>query len=108
MREYFTADLHFGHPNIIVYTGRPFLKDSDLREPYISGQPKWTSREIALECAEKMAKRLIAEINMRCKKDDVLNHIGDFCCYGRARGVEGSRVQAVEYEKLKRAFRNIL
>lgn len=47
-----------------------------------------------------MNERLIAEVNMRCKEDDILYHVGDFCVYGRARGVEGMRKPAEAYERL--------
>ena len=74
MREFFTADLHFGHGNILDYCDRPFKN------------------------AEHMNKRLIDEINMRCKPEDTLYHNGDFCCYGKVRGVEGMRHPASFYE----------
>jgi len=48
--------------------------------------------------AEHMNERLIGEINMRCTENDTLYHLGDFCCYGRARGVEGMRKHATYYE----------
>jgi calcineurin-like phosphoesterase family protein len=76
MREFFTADLHFGHGNIIHFCNRPF-------------------RDV-----EHMNERLIGEINMRCKPEDILYHVGDFCCYGRARGVEGMRKHAKEYQDM--------
>lgn len=76
MFEFFTSDLHFGHSNIIGYSNRPY---SD---------------------AEEMNAKLIANINSRCKAEDVLYHVGDFACYGKAIGVEGSRVNPREYEAL--------
>jgi calcineurin-like phosphoesterase family protein len=75
MKEFFTADLHFGHGNIIKYCYRPF-KDAD-----------------------HMNKRLIANINERCKPEDTLYHDGDFMCYGRARGEEGMRNKSEFYEQ---------
>ena len=72
---FFTSDLHFGSQNIITYCERPF-KD-----------------------VNHQTERLIKNINMRCKENDVLYHIGDFVMYGRERGVEVNRIKPVEYEK---------
>jgi len=47
-----------------------------------------------------MNKRLIAEINMRCKPEDTLIHVGDFCCYGNERGVSGVKTKAREWEDM--------
>ena len=76
MFEWFTADLHLGHGNIIKYCNRPY-KD-----------------------VEHMNERLIANINDRCRTDDILYHLGDFCTYGRAKGVEGLRLHPIVYEVL--------
>ena len=73
---YFTSDLHFGSSNIIKYCDRPF------------------------KSADHMNKRLLAEINMRCKPEDTLYHVGDFVLYGKERGIENTRVKASEYEKM--------
>lgn len=73
MHEFFTADLHFGHPAIIGYCDRPF-RDVD-----------------------HMNARLIANINERCTENDILYHLGDFLTYGRAKGVEGLREKASYY-----------
>ena len=68
MRRYWTADWHVGHGNIIRYANRPF-------------------RDV-----EHMNDRLIGEANMRAKKGDLLVHVGDFCCRGTEKGVEGLRL----------------
>ena len=73
---FWSSDLHLGHSNIIKYCDRPFRD------------------------AEHMNKRLIDEINMRCKPTDTLFHVGDFCCYGNDRGVEGLRTKAEEYASM--------
>lgn len=76
MNEFLTADLHYGSHNIIKYCGRPFRD------------------------AQHMNKRLTANINERCKPGDILYHIGDYCTYGKERGVESMRLHAYEYEAL--------
>ena len=73
MRTFWSSDAHLGHGNIIKYCNRPFRD------------------------AEHMNKRLIASINERCKPEDVLIHVGDFCCYGNDRGISGSRTKAEEW-----------
>ena len=55
MTRYFTADPHYGHSKIILYTGRPF-RDCD-----------------------HMNKHIINEANMRVKPEDECICVGDFC-----------------------------
>jgi len=101
MTVFYSADLHFGHPNILVYADRPWYKPEDLSKPFdrdVNGKPHWVSREIAMERAERMNTRLAAEINMRCKPTDVLIHVGDFCCYGNDRGIAGVKTKSREWE----------
>jgi calcineurin-like phosphoesterase family protein len=57
-KVFFTADLHFGHRNIIGYCGRPF---SDGGE---------------------MDAKIISSINETVSKNDILYVIGDFCHKG--------------------------
>lgn len=52
--DWFTADLHLGHGNIMRYTGRPF------------------------DTVEQMDDRMMANINERVGQDDVLWVLGDF------------------------------
>lgn len=54
MRYWFTADLHFGHANIIKFCNRPFKN------------------------VEDMNYKLLRNINDVVKYDDVLIHVGDF------------------------------
>ena len=74
MNEFWTADLHLGHANIIKYCNRPFKN------------------------IDHMNDRLISEINMRCKEGDVLYHLGDFCFRGNERGAKCSLTRAEEYQ----------
>jgi len=76
MAAYFTSDLHFGHGSIIKYCQRPF-RDRD-----------------------HMLKHMITIINQRVKPNDTLYHIGDFCAYGREKGVMGDKAPATYYEDL--------
>ena len=75
-KRYWTADLHLGHGHLIDYCKRPF------------------------KSIEHMNERLIAEINMRCKPEDTLVHVGDAVTKGVAKGVEGLRLKWADYRKL--------
>jgi len=55
VKYWFTADLHFGHENIIKYCRRPFIN------------------------LDSMDCRLIDNWNSRVKQDDYIFHLGDFC-----------------------------
>lgn len=70
---FFTADLHLGHKNIIEFCNRPF-KD-----------------------VEHMNKRLIANINERCKPTDTLYHLGDFAFTS---GQQGTPINPQQYEEM--------
>ena len=74
--EYYSADLHLGSKNIIEYCGRPF------------------------KSAQHQIKRLIGEINNRCRPGDTLYHNGDFVLYGKERGVESIRIKPIEFENM--------
>jgi len=54
MRTYITGDFHWGHENIIKYTGRPF------------------------ESIDQMNQALITNANELVHEDDVVYHVGDF------------------------------
>jgi len=73
--DFYTADLHLGSTNIIEYCGRPF------------------------KSGEHQIKRLIGEINNRCRPGDTLYHNGDFVLYGKERGIESIRIKPIEFEK---------
>ncbi len=74
MNILFTADMHLGHGNIIKYANRPY---KDVYE---------------------MHEKLINNWNSRVKEHDKVIHIGDFCCIGNERGIEGFRTKAKEWE----------
>ena len=58
MKYWFTSDTHFGHANIIGYTGRPFKDVIHMNE------------------------ELIRRWNTRVKPDDTVFHLGDFAMMG--------------------------
>jgi len=55
MKYWFTSDTHFGHRNIIRYTGRPFSS------------------------AGRMDKEIVRRWNKKVKPGDVVFHLGDLC-----------------------------
>ena len=86
--RFWTADLHLGHPSIVLYCKRPFVPE---------GTTAFRDKEHAVEVAKKMNTRLIANINERCKPEDALVHVGDFCTKGVAKEVEGLRLKYSDY-----------
>lgn len=70
---FFTADLHFGHANIIKLCKRPF-------------------RDV-----QHMNTALINRWNERVKPEDTVYHLGDFCFTGRG---SGSPAYPRAYERL--------
>ena len=74
-----SADWHLNHGNVIQYDERPFRD------------------------AEHMRERLIAEANMRLGREDILVHVGDFMCYGSAKGVPGEKIPWYEHAALVEA-----
>lgn len=72
--RFWTADFHFSHPSIIKYCNRPF------------------------KSAERMAEVIIQRANERAKnRDDVIIHVGDFCCWGNEKGIMGSKIKPIDY-----------
>ena len=74
MNVFFTSDLHFGSSNINKYCDRPYKSALDAE------------------------RKLINNINSRCKEGDVLYHVGDFILYGKERGIENMRRKPEYYE----------
>lgn len=84
MREFFTADYHLGHYNIIKYTNRPFSS------------------------VEEMDKKIIANCNQRTKENDIVYDLGDHCLYGNKKTGNGEETRASEYIKQLNAQRIFL
>ena len=76
MERLFTSDLHMGHRNVVKYCDRPF------------------------KSVEHMNESLIRNIQSRVKPDDILFHLGDFCCKGPERGVPGCTTKALQWEAI--------
>ena len=76
MKNFYTADLHLGHANIIKYCNRPF------------------------DTAEEMNEKLIAGWNSRVKPEDSVFVLGDFCFRNGPNGKPGEGLQSKsEYYK---------
>lgn len=83
MKIWFTADTHFGHKKIAFYAKRRFCMTAEELSTLDSiwnsksfnnnWSPSWSS-------VSKMDDHLIKKINEYVKKDDILWHLGDFCC----------------------------
>ena len=65
MRQLWTADLHFGHANIIKYTNRPYPDVHTMNES------------------------LVYNWNRKVKSDDLVYIVGDFCFKNSKGGKEG-------------------
>lgn len=94
-RKFLTADEHLGHGNIAVYSNRPWVKPRHLKEDGYT----WINEEACLEVSKTMNFNLIHRWNERVSPEDTVYHVGDFCVKGRARGYEGLRRKAEEYEQ---------
>jgi calcineurin-like phosphoesterase family protein len=64
MSLWFTADTHFGHTNIIKYSGRPY------------------------DNVEEMDEALIANWNARVHPGDIVYHLGDFAFKAKNNAIE--------------------
>lgn len=71
--NFFTADTHFGHENIIKYCNRPFKNVNHMDET------------------------LIRNWNQRVKLNDTVYVLGDFCFKG---GIEGGTSKSIIYQSL--------
>jgi calcineurin-like phosphoesterase family protein len=76
---YLTSDCHFDHANIIVYCGRPFLKEGDI----IPGTQQWVNDKVKKDRANWMNETIIERWNKTVKNTDIVYNLGDFCyCRG--------------------------
>lgn len=76
MSTFLSADLHWGHFNIIRYCGRPFAT------------------------LEEMHNALIKNWNARVKPSDTVIHVGDWCFKNTVNGKEGTPNKAEYWQSL--------
>ena len=84
MKIWFTADTHFSHKRIPLYTKRKFCLTKEEQKKldliWIQGggpnSSRWTP---SWDSISKMNDHLINKINEYVKKDDILYHLGDYC-----------------------------
>lgn len=82
MKTFFTSDTHFGHANIIRYSGRPFLKEGDVVVDRNTQKEEWVNGVIKRQRAKEMDEELIRLWNEKISNEDEVYHLGDFC-FGR-------------------------
>lgn len=92
MKRYWSADIHFGHANILKYCNRPSLRKTDLDE-----KGDWVSSEVAVAAADRADKFNINNFNGRIKPEDQVIHVGDFINYGLVKGVMGLKNKPSHY-----------
>lgn len=73
---WFTADLHFGHGNIIKYCQRPFLSGEEQARAREDARGNW---RVSAETVRRHDEALLAAINDRVGEEDELWVVGDFC-----------------------------
>lgn len=78
MKYWFSSDTHFGHENIIKYTGRPF------------------------KTLEEMDNKIIENFNARVTTDDSVIFLGDFCFKNTVGGKKGEGTTTKSEEYLNR------
>jgi calcineurin-like phosphoesterase family protein len=78
-RVWFTADLHFGHGNIIKYCHRPFLNAEEEKLAHTDRRGRWRVSE---ETVRRHDEALLEAINAEVQQGDTLWILGDFC-FGR-------------------------
>lgn len=84
-KRWFTSDWHLGSSTICDYCNRPFAN------------------------VKEMNKTIIENCNSIVGKDDIIIHLGDFCCYGSERGYTGLKIHPNEYiRQINGTFVNLL
>ena len=84
MTNWFTADTHIGHNNIMKYCGRTiFMTDQD-KAAYTSAKTEEELQhvEISNESTENMNNGIITRWNSKVMKGDNVFFLGDFCFTG--------------------------
>lgn len=85
--DFFSADFHLGHGNIIKYCNRPFLSTADKKALEDNGgswhDGTWkgnrsSSWRISQEAIELMDKTIIDNVNDMVGENDELWFLGDF------------------------------
>lgn len=80
---WFTADTHFGHIKIPLYSRREFcLSESELiiaREIWEKNSCRDSRWSPSSESVDRMDDHFINQINEHVAEDDILWHLGDFC-----------------------------
>jgi len=85
VKKFFTADYHFDHANIILYTNRPFYKEGDVVNVADVFPNQHTDDlifkddETKFRCCDWMNKTIVKNHNAKVGKDDIVYHVGDFC-----------------------------
>lgn len=88
MSNFFTADPHFGHANIIRYSNRPWLDpatDLMVNPEDPKGPLIWVSDQVARKRCDEMDAAIISNWNSVVGPEDTVYLIGDFC-FGKYTG----------------------
>lgn len=91
MSIWVTADLHLSHKNIIVYSGRPFLNETETKEYLekveykkslpVEQQFKYRIKiNVSQQSIDEHDNTVINNINKYVKRTDIL-YIGGDCCF---------------------------
>ena len=75
---FYTADPHFGHANIILYSKRPFYEDEDTVHDSRRGL-SWANKDIAQVRVTEMDQTIIKNWNSVVGPKDEVWVLGDFC-----------------------------
>jgi len=79
VKNWFIADTHFDHGNIIKYCRRPFVNSRELEMMAMADAGKLDPRQVRIsrESVDWMNTVMIDNINARAGRDDILWHGGD-------------------------------